>query len=94
MACRCSRSLAIVCALFSSLAVAGFLAEDRCRDAGGRVSDVAWVCELAGGVLHPLWAGLSLSRVTLVFLAVGVPVYLVVDALGRRWIGGRGKPRA
>lgn len=79
--CRCSQSIAAICGLFVSLAVAAILAEDRCRDAGGWVSDAGWACELASGATSSLWDLVSLPGVALVFLVVGVPVYFLVGAI-------------
>lgn len=89
--CRCSHSLAAICAVFASVAVTAFVAEDGCLDAGGRVSDVAWACELAAGASEPLWSHVSIAGVGFVFLLIGVPVYLVVNSMGRHWILTHGK---
>lgn len=90
---RCSHSLAAICAVFASFAVAAFVAEDRCLEGGGRVSDVAWACELATGISVPLWSHISFAGSSLVLLVIGVPVYFIVNAIGRRWILTRGKQR-
>lgn len=84
--CGCNRSVAVLGGLFASLAACVFLAEDTCLDRGGVVSDTAWVCELAAGPGVSLWELLSPAGAGLVFLVVGVPVYLVADFLGRRFI--------
>jgi len=86
LVCRCGQSLAVICAIFASLAAAVLLAEDRCLDGGGRVSDAAWMCELGPGAFQSLWTQVSPVSVALVVLAVGVPTYLVVAALARRWL--------
>lgn len=83
-ACGCTRSVAFVCALFATLAAAAFLAEDRCLDAGGRVSDAAWVCEGLAVAGTSLWSLLSPATAGLLALAVGLPVYIVVDRIGQR----------
>ncbi len=90
--CGCNRSVALLGGFFASLAACAFLAEDRCLDAGGRVSDVAWVCELASGASASLWSLLSPAGVVLAALAVGVPVFLVVRAIGRRVLVSCGLP--
>jgi hypothetical protein len=90
--CNCNRSLAVLGGLFSSLAACAFLAEDICLDRGGRVSDAAWACELASGASVSLWSLLSPSGMALAALAVGVPVALVVNAVGKRFIVACGLP--
>ncbi|HQZ45271.1 MAG TPA: hypothetical protein PK042_04100 [Usitatibacteraceae bacterium] len=87
--CACSRSVAVLCALFAGLAACAFIAEDACRDGGGRVSDTAWVCEMASGATASLWAVVPPGSAVLAALAVGVPVFLAVDAIGRRVIALR-----
>ena len=91
VACRCGHSVAAVCALFASLAAAAFLAEDGCLDAGGRVSDSAWTCELASGAMQSLWSQLTPALVLFVIALVGLPVYFAVDALARRLIANPGE---
>ncbi len=81
--CGCTRSLAVVCALFAGLAAALFLAQDACLDAGGKLSDAAWACELASGAAS-LWTLVAPAQAGFVLVAVVVPVFLVVDVLGRR----------
>ena len=54
--CGCQRSLAVICAAFATAAVIAFFAEDRCLDVGGRLSDSAWSCESAAGVIDSLWS--------------------------------------
>ncbi len=95
-ACGCNRSVAVLCAFFASLAACAFLAEDACRDGGGRVSDVAWACENAAGALSPLWSLVTPGAIALAALAVGVPVFLAVDVAGRRVLSacGIGAPPA
>jgi hypothetical protein len=90
--CRCNRSLAVLGGLFASLAACAFLAEDACRDGGGRVSDAAWACELASGAGASLWSLLTPGAMALAVLVVGVPVALVVNALGKRFIAACGLP--
>jgi hypothetical protein len=68
------------------LAVAALLAQDRCLDSGGRLSDVAWICEGASGTVIALWSLISPVAIGLIALAVGLPVYLGVNAIGNRWI--------
>lgn len=82
--CRCSRSLAVVCGLFASMAAALFFAEDACLDAGGRVSDSAWICETASGLTPSVWSLVSPFEVGIIVLAVGVPVYFIVNAISTR----------
>ncbi len=88
--CGCNRALAVLSGLFASLAACVVLAEIACRDAGGRVGDVAWACEMASGSSASLWSMVSAGTVALAALVVGVPVYFVVDALGRRLIAACG----
>ena len=90
--CGCNRSLAVLGGLFASLAACAFLAEDACRDGGGRVSDTAWVCEMAAGASASLWSMLSPFAAGLAFVVVGVPVFLIVNAVGRRFIVACGLP--
>lgn len=91
--CGCNHSLAVVCAVFAGAAVALFLAEDRCLDNGGRLSDVAWSCELATGGIASLWSLITPGNVVAVVAVVAIPVYLAVSAIGRRWIFGYAKRR-
>jgi len=56
------------------------------------VSDAAWACELASGASASLWSLVSPGMAVLVVLAVGVPVYLAANALGRRLIVACGLP--
>jgi hypothetical protein len=90
--CRCNRSLAVLGALFASLAACALLAEDACRDGGGRVSDAAWACELASGASVSLWQFLPPAGALAAAVVVGVPAYLVVNAIGRRFITACGLP--
>lgn len=90
--CGCNRSLAVLGALFSSLAACVFLAQDSCLDGGGVVSDTAWLCELSSGTSVSLWDLLSPAGAALAFVVVGVPVYFVVNAIGRRFISACGLP--
>jgi len=89
-ACGCNRALAVLSGLFASLAACVILAEAACRDAGGRVSDAAWICEMASGSNASLWSTVSAGSIALAALAVGVPVFFVADAIGRRLIAACG----
>jgi hypothetical protein len=88
--CGCNRSLAVICGVFAGMAVALFLAEDRCLDAGGRVSDAAWTCEVASGAVGSVWAFVT-SGIIVAAVFVGIPVYFAVAALGRWWIFRHGR---
>lgn len=90
--CNCNRSLAVLAGLFATMAACVLVAEDACRDGGGRVSDAAWACELASGASASLWSFVSPGAMALAALAIGVPVALVVNALGRRFIVACGLP--
>lgn len=90
--CHCNRSLAVLGGLFATLAACVLVAEDVCRDGGGRVSDAAWACELASGGSASLWSLLSPGAVTLAALVVGVPVALAANAIGKRFIVACGLP--
>ena len=85
--CRCHRSLGAISAVFASLAVLAYLAQDGCLDAGGRVSDAAWVCEAAAGITVGIWSFVSPTMIGLVALVVGIPVYFGVNELARRAAG-------
>lgn len=85
MSCGCTRSLGVICAMFSGIAVALALAENRCLDAGGRLSDTAWSCEAASGAVSSLWA-FATPGVFAMAVLVGIPVYFAVTLLGRRWL--------
>ena len=87
VACGCTRSVAAVCALFAALATGALLAGKRCVEGGGRVSDASWVCEGASGGASSLWPLLSPLDAAIAILLVGVPVYLVVNAIARRALG-------
>ena len=86
MKCGCNHSLAVICGLFASLAAALFIAEGRCLDAGGRLSDVSWACETPWGSLSPLWNLITPGVVATMVIVVGVPVYFAVAYAGRRWL--------
>jgi hypothetical protein len=90
--CGCNRSLAVLGGLFSGLAACAFLAEDACLDQGGAVSDAAWLCELSSGASVSLWSLLSPAGTALAIVAVGLPVYFLVNAIGRRFISACGLP--
>jgi len=83
--CGCNHSLAIICGIFAGVAVVLFLAGDLCLDAGGRLSDTAWTCEVAPGAISSLW-GLVTPGIVAVAAFVGIPVYFGVAIFGRRWI--------
>jgi hypothetical protein len=83
--CGCNHSLAVICGAFAGMAVALFLAEDRCLDAGGRVSGAAWSCQDASGAVGSLWS-LVTPGVAAAAVVVGIAVYLAASALGRRWL--------
>ena len=89
--CGCNHSLAVIGAAFASAAVIALLAEGRCLDSGGRLSDVAWTCASAAGVVGSLWALVTPGMVGLVVTVVGIPVYFSVTAIGRRWLFADGK---
>jgi hypothetical protein len=91
--CACNHSLAVICGVFAGTAVALYLAGQRCLDAGGRLSDTAWTCEIAPGAIHSLW-GLVTPGIVAAAVAIGVPVYFAVAALGRRWFFRYGKRSA
>jgi len=90
--CGCNRSLAVLGGLFSGLAACAFLAQDACLDRGGVVSDTAWLCELTSGASVSLWSLLSPAGAALAIVMVGVPVYFVANAIGRRFISACGLP--
>jgi len=83
--CGCNHSLAVICGVFAGAGVALLLAGDRCLDAGGRLSDTAWTCEAASGAINSLW-GLVTPGIVAIAVLVGIPVYLAVSFLGRRWL--------
>lgn len=90
--CACNRSLAVICGFFAGLAVALYLAGDRCLDGGGRLSESAWTCEAASGAVAQLWGFLTPGIVAVAAVA-GIIVFVAVDAIGRRWIFRYGEPR-
>ncbi len=83
--CGCNYSLAVICAVFSAIAVALVLAQDRCLDAGGRLSDTAWTCQAASGAVSLLW-GLITPGIVAVAALIGAAVYFGVAFAGRRWL--------
>jgi hypothetical protein len=89
--CRCNRSLGAVSAIFASLAVLAFIAEDGCMDGGGRLSDVAWVCEVASGTSVSIWSLVSPFAISLVAVGIGIPVYFGANAIGGRLIAAYGR---
>jgi hypothetical protein len=82
--CGCNHSLAVICGVFSGIAVALYLAQDLCLDRGGRLSDAAWTCETASGVAS-LWSLLT-PGIALLALVAGVAVYFAASVAGRRWL--------
>lgn len=91
--CRCNRSLAVLSGLVAGLTVAMLLSESRCLDRGGRLSDVAWACELPLEGSTSIWSLMNPAALCLVVFAVAIPVYFIVDAIGNRWLGRyRGHP--
>jgi hypothetical protein len=88
--CGCNHSLAVICGVFAGIAVALFLAGNRCLDAGGRLSDTAWTCEAAPGAVSSLWS-LMTPGIVAVTVFVGIAVYFAVIAIGRRWLFRYGK---
>lgn len=88
--CGCNRSLAVICGIFAGGAVALFLAGDRCLDAGGKLSDTAWTCEVATGAISSLWR-LVTPGIIAVAVLIGILVYFAVTVIGRRWISRYGK---
>jgi hypothetical protein len=88
--CGCNRSFGVICAIFVGIGVALLLAERRCLDSGGRVSDTAWSCEAAPGAVSSLWVLVTPGIVTVAVL-VGVAVYFAVSAFARRWFFKYGK---
>jgi hypothetical protein len=83
--CGCNHSLAAICGVFAGIAVSLFLAESRCLDSGGRVSDTAWSCAAASGAVGPVW-DLVTPGIAAVAVLAGIAVYLAASALGRRWL--------
>jgi hypothetical protein len=90
--CGCSRSLAVLGALFASLAACRLAAESACVERGGRVNDAVWACDLASGAGVSLWTLVSPGTLALAIAAVGVPVLVAVNVLGRRFIAACGLP--
>ena len=88
--CGCNHSLAVSCGTFAGLLVALLLSEDRCLDAGGRLSDTAWTCEAASGAISSLWGWVT-PGILAVAVVVGILVYFAVAAFGRRWLFRYGK---
>lgn len=66
------------------------LAEDKCLDAGGRVSDISWACEAASGASASLWSLVNPALAATVVAVIGIPVYLAVNAAARRLLAGAG----
>jgi hypothetical protein len=88
--CGCNHSLGVICGIFAGIAVALFLAGERCLDAGGRPSDTAWICEAASGAVSSLWS-LMAPGIVAAAVFVGIPVYFAVTVVGRRWLFRYGK---
>lgn len=89
--CRCHRSLGVISAISASLAVLALIAEDGCWDSGGRVSDVAWDCEVASGASVNIWSLVSPFVIGLVVVGIGIPVYFGANAIGGRFIAAYGR---
>jgi hypothetical protein len=83
--CGCVHSFGVICGAFAGMALALLLAEGRCLDAGGRVSDAAWQCEAASGAVSSLWQFATPGILALAAL-LAVAVYWAASALGRRLI--------
>ena len=81
----CVPMLAWLAALFSTLGVLLWRASTACLERGGKTSDTAWVCELTGREAESLWSYVGWMETTLAVLIVGLPVFLLVRRLGRRW---------
>lgn len=77
----------------AGLTVAILLSEDACLDRGGRLSDFGWLCELPSGGSVSIWTLLNPAVLCLVIVAVAIPVYFVVNAIGNFWIVHQGKQR-
>jgi hypothetical protein len=88
--CGCNRSLAVICGIFAAGAVALFLAGDRCLDAGGKLSDAAWTCDVASGASSSLW-GLVTPGILAMAVFAGILVYSAVTVIARRWLFRYGK---
>lgn len=84
--CGCNRSLGVISAIFASLAVLALIAHDGCVESGGRVSDVAWICEASSGTSVSIWTLVPPFAIAMVALGVGIPVYFGVSALVRRYL--------
>jgi hypothetical protein len=84
--CRCNRSLGAISAIFASLAVLALIAHDGCVESGGRVSDVAWICEASSGASVSVWTLVSPFAIAMVALGVGIPVYFGVSSLVRSYL--------
>ncbi len=83
--CGCNHSLAVICGVFAGIAVALVLAEGRCLESGGRVSDTAWSCQAASGAVGSLW-GFVTPGIAALAVLVGLAVYFAVSVIGRRWL--------
>jgi len=79
--CGCNRSMAVICAVFAGAAVIALLAEDRCLDDGGRLSDVPWSCEFSTGAVASLWSLVTPAIAGTVAAVVAIPVYFAVSAI-------------
>jgi len=88
--CGCTHSFAVICGVFAGIGAALFLAADRCLDAGGRLSDTAWTCEVASGATSSLWGWVTPGVIAVAVFA-SISVYFAVSVLGRRWIFRYGK---
>jgi hypothetical protein len=82
--CGCNHSLAVICGVFAGGAVALLLTGRGCVSGGGRLSDTAWTCEVAGAT-SSLWAMVT-PGIAGAALLVAIAVYFAVAAVGRRWL--------
>ena len=88
--CGCNRSFGVICGIFAGIGVALLLAQSRCLDIGGRLSDTAWTCEASPGAVSSLWVLVS-PGIVMVAVLGGVAVYFGVSAFARRWLFKYGK---
>ena len=74
----------MICGLAAAGAFATLFAQGACRKLGGRLSDAAWVCETPGAEIA-FWSLLSAQGALLSVVVAGIPAYLAVRAIGRRY---------
>ena len=74
----------MICGLAAAGAFAALFAQGACRELGGRLSDAAWICE-APGLAIPFWSLLNAQGALLALVVAGIPAYLAVRAIGRRY---------